>query len=181
MPSKTQTLEWDGVLFVRTGVFKNGIFRFVLQLESSFPSQKTPPVITLLKPLVHPLACEETLVFETSSAFPTWSENDHIYELLKFFKYAIENVDYCCTNVQRPANSAAVELYNSDRQKFLEVSRDAVTTSVNEIFNSNPGDDKQHVFSFDKSVVEDGLHEQILENMKSDSTDSFPFSFDRRG
>lgn len=173
---------WDGVIFCRSGIYKNGIFRFALNLEEKFPSQKNPPQIKLLTPLLHPLIHEETLVFDSSPAFPSgWSESDHIYELLKFFKYALENIDYC-SHVATPANANAVELLNNDRQKFLEISRDAAARSVSEIFNSNTTDES-HFFAFDKSIVEDGLQEQILENMKSlsDSCDSFSFSFDRRG
>lgn len=183
MPTKNHSLIWDGIIFVRSGPLKNGNFRFVLHLESTFPSQKFPPVIKLLTPLVHPLVSDDTLIFDTSSAFPTWSDGDHIYEILKFLKYALENIDYCCTQIQRPSNPAAVEFYNKNRQKFLELSRETVTRSVNEVFNSNENNDKQNVFSFDKSIVDEGLHEQIIENMKSlsDSSDNFTFSFDRRG
>lgn len=183
VPTRNHSLLWDGIIFVRSGPLKNGIFRFVLQLESNFPSQKLPPVIKLLTPLVHPLISDETLIFDSSSAFPTWSDNDHVYEILKFFKYALENVDYCCSQLQRPSNQSAVELFNSDRQKFIELAREAVTRSVNEIFNSSGSDDKQNVFAFDKSIVDEGLHDQILENMKSltDACDNFSFSFERRG
>ena len=183
MPSKNHSLVWDGIIFVRSGPFKSGIFRFVLQLESNFPSQKFPPVIKLLTPLVHPLVSDDTLIFDSSSAFNTWNDSDHIYEILKFLKYALENIDYCCTQIQRPSNPSAVELYNKNRQKFLELARETVARSVNEVFNSDVNDDKQNVFVFDKSIVDEGLHEQILENMKSlsDSTDNFSFSFDRRG
>lgn len=180
MPTKNKSLLWDGILFARAGPFKTGIFRFTLHLESTFPAQKSPPTIKLLDPLTHPLVAEETLIFDSSPAFPTWSENDHIYELLKFFKYAIENLEYCCSQVQRPSNTDAVELYNNDRQKFLEMAQETVTKSVNDIFTS---DDKQHVFSFDKIIVDEGTHEQILENMKSmsDTSDNFCFSYERRG
>lgn len=183
MPTRNHSLLWDGIIFVRLGALKNGIFRFSMQLESSFPSQKSPPIIKLLTPLVHPLISDETLIFDSSSAFPTWSDSDHVYEILKFFKYALENVDYCCSQIPRVSNQSAVELYNSDREKFLELARETVTRSVNEIFNSNASEDKQHIFSFDKSLVDDGLHEQILENMKSmsDTCDNFSFSFERRG
>lgn len=183
MPSKSQSLNWDGIIFVRVGPLKNGIFRFVLQLDSAFPSQKTPPTIKLLSPLIHPLISLDTLVFDSSSAFPVWSENDHIYELLKFFKYSLENLEFCCTQVQRHSNSSAVEMFTSDRQKFLDIAKESVTTSVNEIFTSNVNDDKNHIFSFDKTIVDEGLHDQILENMKSlsDTCDNFSFSFERRG
>lgn len=184
MPSKSQSLNWDGVIFVRAGPFKNGIFRFTIQLDASFPAQKSPPVIKLIATsLSHPLISPDTLIFDTSSAFPTWSENDHIYEILKFFKFALENLDYCCTQVQRYSNVSAVELYNGDRQKYLDEARETATKSVNEIFTNNVNDDKQHIFSFDKNIVDDGLHDQILENMRSlsDTADNFSFSFERRG
>lgn len=183
MPSKNNSLLWDGVMFVRSGPLKNGIFRFTLQLDSTFPSQKLPPVITLLTPLLHPLVSEDTLIFDLSSAFPTWNDGDHVYEVLKFFKYTFENIDFCCSQIQRPSNFSAVEMYKNNRQKYLELSRETVTRSVNEVFNSNGVDDKQNVFTFDKSIVDEGLHQQILENMKSvaESADNFSFSFDRRG
>lgn len=184
MPTKTNSLLWDGIIFVRSGPFKNGIFRFHLHLESTFSAQKTPPQIKLLSPITHPLISEETLILDSSSAFPTWSENDHIYEILKFFKYVLENIDYCCNQVQTFSNQNAVELYNNDRQKFLDEAREVVTRSVEEAFNPKEGEDKQHIFTFDKNIIEGGLHEQILENMKSlndASFDSFSFSFDRRG
>lgn len=181
MPTKN-SLTWDGIVFVRCGVYKNGIFRFLLQLDLTFPSQKIPPTIKLLSPLLHPLISDETLIFDSSSAFPTWSENDHIYEILKFFKYALENVDYCCNQIQRTSNLNAVELWNNDRQKFMEYRDETVTRSVNEIFNSDSNNDK-NVFAFDKSIIDEGLHEQIIENMKSlsDTCENFSFSADRRG
>lgn len=183
MPSKSQPLVWDGVIFVRTGVFKNGIFRFILQLEPTFPSQSNPPVIKLTSNILHPLVDEETLVFDTSSAFPTWSENDHIYEILKFLKYALDNVEYCCAQIQRPANTTAVDLFNSDQPKFLDTAREAVARTVNEVFNSNANDDQLHAFSFDKNSVDQSF--QILESMKrsdfTDSNENFSFTVDRRG
>lgn len=184
MPTKPTSLIWDGVIFVRSGVYKNGIFRFTIHLEASFPSQKSVPIIKLLSPLLHPLISEESFLFDSSSAFPAWSENDHIYEVLKFFKYCIENIDYCFTQVKRFSNSNAVELYTNDRNNFIKMSQEIVAKSVNGTFNSDPLDDqKQDVFTFDKSTVDETLHDQILENMKSlsDSCDTFSFSSDRRG
>jgi ubiquitin-protein ligase len=183
MPSKNHSLLWDGIIFVRVGPLKNGIFRFTLQLDSGFPLQKSPPVIKMLSPLSHPLISLDTLVFDSSSAFPVWSENDHVYEILKFFKYSLENIDYCCTQIQRHSNSSAVEMITNDRQKYLDLAKESVTKSVNEIFTSNVNDDANHVFSFDKTIVDEGLHDQIIENMKSlsDTCDNFSFSFERRG
>ncbi|CRL01679.1 CLUMA_CG014898, isoform A [Clunio marinus] len=184
LPNKNHSLSWDGVMFVRSGPFKNGIFRFTLHLESTFPNQKFHPTIKFIDSMTHPLVSPDTFLFDASHAFPTWSENDHIYEILKFLKYAIENVDYCCTQIQNCANQKAVDLYNSDKSKFLEISRETITQSIKSVFNSDNDDDRNnHAFWFDKRIIEDGLHDQIIENMKnsSDSCENLTFSLDRRG
>lgn len=183
MPKKSNSFKLDGIFFVRSGIFKNASLRFTITLESSFPQQKTPPVLILEHPLFHPLV-SESQVFDSSSAFPVWTPEDHIYELLKFFKYAIETIEFSCS-VLKPCNSSAVEMYNTDRQKFLELSRESVAKSVNELFVSSDSDgENNHIFTFDKNF-DQTLHDQILDNMKSysDSSldDGFSFSFDRRG
>lgn len=166
MPSKSSSLIWDGILFVRSGFYKNGIFRFSIHLETEFPFQKSPPIITLLSQVLHPLISSKTFIFDSSSAFPLWSENDHIYELLKFFKYCIESIDYCCKHVKAFSNELACELFTNDRNKFIKLTQEIIAKSVNDTFNSDQLEDKKDVFTFDKSTVEDTLHEQILENMK---------------
>jgi ubiquitin-protein ligase len=184
MPKKSNSFSLEGVFFARSGVFKNGVFRFEISLDPSFPQQKFAPVIKLNDPTIfHPLVSPDTQIFDSISAFPTWTDSDHLYELLKFFKYSFENIEYSIA-VPRPANLQAVEMYKSDRQKFLEISQETATRSVNEIFTSNNA--AEHIFAFDKKIIdEEGLHDQILENMKnlSENSDniSFSFSLERRG
>lgn len=185
MPEKSNSFKLQGIFFVRTGIFKNGVFRFSLLLEPTFPQQKHPPLITMEHSITHPLVSPDTLIFDSSSAFSSWKTDDHIYELLKYFKYAFENIEYCCalTNV---SNQAAAELYKNDKPTFFEIARDTVTSSVNSIFTSKADSlNPSHIFAFDKTIIEEeGLHDQILENMKSlsnDSSDNFSFSFERRG
>ena len=187
MPQRANSKELEGIFFVRSGLFKNAVFRFNLVLDSNYPQQKNAPVITLNTnvPVSHPLIHPQTLVFDSSSAFPVWNE-DHIYELLKFFKYSFENMDYSCA-VNHPSNHAAVDLYNKDREQFSENAKETVTRTINEVFASNEvasASNKNFIFSYDKSINEENLHDQILENMKnfSDSSiENFSFSFDRRG
>lgn len=39
---------WNGVFFVRTGLLKNGIFRFTLELNDGYPNTSSAPVINLI-------------------------------------------------------------------------------------------------------------------------------------
>jgi ubiquitin-protein ligase len=165
---KGNSRELEGIFFVRSGLFKNGVFRFNLSLDSNFPHQETAPIIQLTSAVPHPLIHPESLIFDSSAAFPTWKTEDHIYELLKYFRYSFENFEYSCDSVNPPNV------------------KETVTKSINDVFASNDESNKnQYVFTYDKIIVDqEHLHDQILENMKnfSDSSlENFNFSFERRG
>lgn len=182
MPKKSNSLIIEGIYFCRSGLFKNAIFRFTLLLEKTFPHQKTP-VLKLQCPLLHPLVSEETCIFDCSSAFPEWSENDHLYELLKFFKYSMENIEYSC-GLPNAVNPNAVQMYNNDREKYLNICKETVTQSMNDVFNADEKDTNDNFFNFDKTLIDENLQEQIIENMKNFndlSLNDFSFSFERRG
>lgn len=182
MPKKNNSLILEGIYFPRTGLFKNAIIRFSILLEKSFPHQKTP-VLKLDQPILHPLVSEDTGIFDCTSAFPEWSENDHLYELLKFFKYSMENIEYSC-GLANPVNIAAVQMFTQDREKYLNMCKETVTRSMNDVFNAGENDDLDQFFKFDKTLIDENLQEQIVENMKNFndlSLNDFSFSFERRG
>lgn len=182
MPKKSNSLVIEGIYFPRSGPFKNAIFRFTLLLEKTFPHQKTP-VLKLQHPLLHPLISEDTCEFDCSSAFPEWSENDHLYELLKFFKYSMENIEYS-SGLANPVNLNAVQIYNNDREKYFNICKESVTQTMNDVFNADEKNDHDHFFHFDKTLIDENLQEQIIENMKNFndlSLNDFSFSFERRG
>jgi ubiquitin-protein ligase len=45
--------EWDGVIFVREGPYKDGIFKFEIVIPSSYPAK--PPDVIFLNEIMHPL------------------------------------------------------------------------------------------------------------------------------
>uniref|UniRef100_A0A8D8L1K7 Protein crossbronx homolog n=1 Tax=Culex pipiens TaxID=7175 RepID=A0A8D8L1K7_CULPI len=44
IPSHENSFVWFGVLFVRSGPYKNGVFRFTLTLSDKFPNDSAVPV-----------------------------------------------------------------------------------------------------------------------------------------
>lgn len=182
MPNKSNSLIIEGIYFPRIGLFKNAIIRFSILLEKTFPHQKTP-VLKLDQSVLHPLVSEDTGVFDCTSAFPEWSENDHLYELLKFFKYSMENIEYSC-GLPSPVNHTAVQMFTQDREKYLEKCKETVTQTMNDVFNAGEKDEHDHFFRFDKTLIDENLQEQIVESMKNFnevSLNDFSFSFERRG
>jgi len=47
------TIEWNGVIFVKEGAYKKGIFKFIIQINQSYPSK--PPIVIFLTKVIHPL------------------------------------------------------------------------------------------------------------------------------
>ncbi|KAL7013425.1 hypothetical protein ACKWTF_015387 [Chironomus riparius] len=183
VPSKNNSLLWNGIIFMRSGVFKNAILRFTVQLEGTYPNTKNTPEIKLEFPIDHPLISPDTFIFDSSHAFPSWNESEHLYTLLKFFKYCLENFDFCCNlPPEKVVNIEAVSLYTKDKKEFNQKVEETVARSVNEIFTP-AGDD--NCFSFDRNSIEEDeeIHQSILDNMKNitdNLPESFSFLFDRR-
>lgn len=176
LPTKENSLFWNGIVFVRAGIYKNAILRFSVHLEKSFPTQKTAPVLKLLSmPIDHPLISPETLIFDSSHAFPSWNESEHIYTLLKYFRYCLEHFDFCCS-LPKKVNMVVVDAYTKDKKEFQRKAQEAIARSVNEIFTEVGSD---NCFSFDRSVLDEDteIYQSILENMKNikDLPESFSF------
>jgi ubiquitin-protein ligase len=36
-PTNFQTIEWNGVIFIKSGLYKNGIFKFNLSFPTNYP------------------------------------------------------------------------------------------------------------------------------------------------
>ncbi len=55
MPHLDDIRQFYGVIFVRRGLYKNGIFRFKLTLPPSYNSLGSTPQITFTPPIFNPL------------------------------------------------------------------------------------------------------------------------------
>ena len=55
-------LGWKGVLFVKEGAYKKGIFKFIIQIPSSYPSKA--PTVTFETKVIHPLINSKTAILD---------------------------------------------------------------------------------------------------------------------
>jgi ubiquitin-protein ligase len=46
-------LAWNGVLFINDGNYKKGIFKFVIKIPTSYPSN--PPIVIFQTKIIHSL------------------------------------------------------------------------------------------------------------------------------
>jgi len=121
-----------------------------------------------------------TQIFDSSHAFRMWSGEDHIYELLKYLRYAFEEIDFCAQLPSVP-NIDAVQLYNSNRQQFIENVNECVKESIDGIYETASGNgSKPQQLTFE--MPDEETLATVLNEMKNnEASDGFSFLFDRRG
>uniref|UniRef100_A0A1B0D8J8 Uncharacterized protein n=1 Tax=Phlebotomus papatasi TaxID=29031 RepID=A0A1B0D8J8_PHLPP len=97
-------LDWFGVIFVREGVYNEGIFRFSITLPDNFPSDTKAPVIVFKSEVFHPFICPETKQLDTRDAFPEWDTTCHLWQLLKYLIYIFEQPEERQEKVYEPVD-----------------------------------------------------------------------------
>ena len=55
MPELDNISKFHGVIFVRRGLYRNGIFRFTIEFPKNYSSLNSFPVITFSPPIFNPL------------------------------------------------------------------------------------------------------------------------------
>jgi hypothetical protein len=89
--------------------------------------------------------------------------------LLKYFKYSIENVDFCCSlPIDKIVNLKACDLFRKDFKLFQQNASEMAAKTNEEIFNST--NDTENCFSFEPNVLESEDYQSIVENMKNISS-----------
>lgn len=63
--------EWDGVIFLRQGIYSQGVFRFHLVIPANFPGSE-PPRVFFLSNVFHPSVDPATNELDVERSFPTW-------------------------------------------------------------------------------------------------------------
>ena len=61
---------WHGVLFVREGYYKDGIFKFEIHIPNEYPKQ--PPKVIFVSKVFHPLIDSASGLLDLTKKFPVW-------------------------------------------------------------------------------------------------------------
>ena len=77
LPSSHSLRTFHGVIFVRRGIFTNGIFKFVLECDPRYNDVNLHPRVTfssyVYNPHVHPVTGE----LDLKVAYPEWDSSKH--------------------------------------------------------------------------------------------------------
>ncbi|XP_028043341.1 protein crossbronx homolog [Bombyx mandarina] len=140
IPSYESSFLWYGVIFVRSGLYEGGVFRFTITLPEKFPDDETP-VLTFVSNLYHPAIDASTGLLSLREVFPMWDKKrDHVWQILKYLHIIFDNL-----SIKVPANTEAACMYKTNRKFFMQKVRECVVTSIDHIYDDPPTEDKHYI------------------------------------
>ncbi|RUS24118.1 ubiquitin-conjugating enzyme/RWD-like protein [Jimgerdemannia flammicorona] len=90
MPAQDNLNVWFGSLFVHKGNYRNGVFKFRINIPEEYPER--PPSVVFLTDMFHPLVDAQGN-FNIGQQFPSWRPHqDHIFHVLHYIKNAFKKV-----------------------------------------------------------------------------------------
>ncbi|XP_058117141.1 protein crossbronx homolog [Anopheles ziemanni] len=163
-PSYENPFLWFGVIFVRDGMYKNGVFRFTVSLPSRFPNDSSVPVVTFQSEVFHPLISPTNGVLDLTDAFPKWrSGENHVWQILKFVQFILQNLDDHTIQTTQIANNDAYELLLERRSEFLQRIECCIEDSQKKLYDLPATPDRNYI-CFDRFNPD--VHGPVLESMK---------------
>jgi ubiquitin-protein ligase len=171
LPSLDNLRQWSGVIFIRKGLYKGGIFRFFLELPRSYPANGACPRVTFVTPLHHPHVDTKTGRVDILSHFDgKWIAGEHyivvVLSVLKsmFFFQGSNNMSNIKMSVQ---NASLLKQWNdikgNGRLDFMQSVRQCVSDSI----EMSGGQDGQGEFeNGDEPVLRFSKHQKQHQIMK---------------
>lgn len=131
IPSLKELRCFYGVIFVRRGLYTNGIFKFKLTLPIEYNDKDAHPLITFSSHVYNPHVHPETMELDITSAYPIWDPSKHyLVTVLTFLK----KIFYSKTFKDAKANVDAKELCESDPAAYRANVEACVRDSQRDVF-----------------------------------------------
>jgi ubiquitin-protein ligase len=165
IPSRENPFVWFGVIFVRTGPYEDGIFRFNIVLDENFPDSEHPKVVFLTE-IFHPVIHPDTNEVHLLKAFPTWNKTEqHIWQILKYIHWIFYNV---AASISHAVNTEAADLFTNNQEAFRSRVK-GITKSSQEHIYDEPSVEDKHYLIFEEYNPE--IHDQAKSTMLTQNED----------
>ncbi|KAM6942925.1 AKT-interacting protein isoform 1-T1 [Xenentodon cancila] len=156
-PSYKSALMWFGVIFIRHGLYQDGVFKFTVYIPDNYPDGECPKLVFDM-PVFHPLVDPVSGELDVRRAFTKWRRNhNHIWQVLMYARTVFYKI-----NTVEPLNPEAAVLYEKDVQLFKSKVVDSVKLCNSHLFDQ-PKIDDPYAISF--SPWNPAVHEEAKERM----------------
>uniref|UniRef100_A0AAQ4S6V3 Akt interacting protein n=1 Tax=Gasterosteus aculeatus aculeatus TaxID=481459 RepID=A0AAQ4S6V3_GASAC len=148
---------WFGVIFIRHGLYQDGVFKFTVYIPDNYPDGECPKLVFDI-PVFHPLVDPVSGELDVRRAFTKWRRNhNHIWQVLMYARTIFYKI-----NTTEPLNPEAAVLYEKDVQLFKSKVVDSVKLCNSHLFDQ-PKIDDAYAISF--SPWNPAVHEEAKERM----------------
>uniref|UniRef100_A0A3Q1C322 UBC core domain-containing protein n=1 Tax=Amphiprion ocellaris TaxID=80972 RepID=A0A3Q1C322_AMPOC len=148
---------WFGVIFIRHGLYQDGVFKFTVYIPDNYPDGESPKLVFDI-PVFHPLVDPVSGELDVRRAFTKWRRNhNHIWQVLMYARTVFYKI-----NTTEPLNPEAAVLYEKDVQLFKSKVVDSVKLCNSHLFDQ-PKIDDPYAISF--SPWNPAVHEEAKERM----------------
>lgn len=160
IPSRENSFVWFGVVFVRNGLYRGGVFRFNINLPETFPSNEHPKVV-FTSHVFHPVVDANSMELNLLGGFPEWKKGEsHIWQILKYVTWIFEALP---KSIEHSVNEEAAEIFKNDLETFKKHVEYCVKISMEKIYDPPPVHDKHYiVFEPYQPDVHDSVRQQML-------------------
>ncbi|OXB83961.1 UNVERIFIED_CONTAM: hypothetical protein H355_015472 [Colinus virginianus] len=161
-PSYRSALMWFGVIFIRHGLYQDGVFKFTVYIPDNYPDGDCPRLVFDL-PVFHPLVDPMSGELDVKRAFAKWRRNhNHIWQVLMYARRVFYKID-----TTSPLNPEAAVLYEKDIQLFKSKVVDSVKLCSSHLFDQPKIEDPYAiVFSPWNPAIHDEAREKMLTQKK---------------
>lgn len=136
LPSLDSLRLFHGVIFVRRGLFSNGIFKFQVELPQAYNDINAYPKIIFTSYVFNPHVNDETGELDLPNAYPTWDPQRHY--LVTAFTY-LKKVFYMKTfGDHATANIEAREMARNDFSSYRKKVESCVRESQRSVYVNEP-------------------------------------------
>merc|ERR1711865_337589 len=162
-PSCTSILTWHGTLFIRSGLYRGGIFKFQLELPEEYPDM--PPTLHFLTDVFHPMVELGTGRVDLDVWFPDWKPgSDFAACALPRLHKALVQREHLSgrSDAVEPLNPEARDLFINDQAKFAERAQEcaAISNTAKPLFQNPEGS----LLRFAEGPTEN--HEDLLKALR---------------
>ncbi|KND04573.1 uncharacterized protein SPPG_00294 [Spizellomyces punctatus DAOM BR117] len=141
-PSPDNVNEWHGVVFIHRGYYKEGVFKFIIQIPRTYPHD--PPAVLFLTDMFHPLIGRDGY-FNLAQQFPQWRpRRDYICHILHYIKNSFRESVLTSLQEHSCRNPEAYKMLHNERGVFAKLAAQCAQISVSQdiIFDN---DDMSHI------------------------------------
>ncbi|XP_077982260.1 AKT-interacting protein-like isoform X3 [Glandiceps talaboti] len=140
LPSARSALLWFGVLFIRQGLYQEGIFKFTLSIPENYPDGDCPRLI-FDPPIFHPIVDPVSGELDVKRTFTKWKRNvNHIWQVLLYARRIFYKID-----TKSPSNPQAAVLYEQDLDLFRDKVLETIRLCKSKMYDPAKTDDPHEI------------------------------------